>query len=87
MNDLLQGAIVLASLAVGLFFLRFWKSSGDRFFLFFCLSFWIDAMSRLYFRFPPNQMEEIPHYFLLRLFSYSLILVAIFDKNWPKKNI
>ena len=34
MNDMLLGAIAMASLIAGLFFLRFWKSSGDRFFYF-----------------------------------------------------
>lgn len=87
MNELMQGAIILAGTAIGLFFLRFWKSTGDRFFLFFFLSFWIDAASRLYFRVPASQMEAATPYFLLRVFSYSLILVAVLDKNWPKKKL
>lgn len=87
MNDLLQGAVIVASLTIGLFFLRFWKSTRDRFFLFFCLSFWIEAGSRIYFQVPTNQMEDTPHYFLLRLFSYSLILIAVLDKNWPRKTL
>jgi hypothetical protein len=39
MDFVLLGAISMASLIAGLFFLRFWKDTGDRFFLFFAVSF------------------------------------------------
>ena len=39
MDFMLLGAISMASLIAGLFFLRFWKDTGDRFFLFFAVSF------------------------------------------------
>src|SRR5205823_12585686 len=34
-NYLLTGAIAMASCVIALFFLRFWRNSGDRFFLYF----------------------------------------------------
>ncbi len=84
MNTMLLGAIVMASSVVGLFFLRFWRSTGDRFFLFFALSFFIDALNRLILG-PSSQMEDnTPFYYLIRLVSYGLILFAIYDKNRPK---
>ncbi|HEX6435777.1 MAG TPA: DUF5985 family protein [Candidatus Binatia bacterium] len=43
MDFMLLGAISMASLIAGLFFLRFWKDTGDRFFLFFAVSFLIEA--------------------------------------------
>ncbi len=39
MNELLAGAILAASLVIGLLFLRFWRSTGDRIFVHFALSF------------------------------------------------
>jgi uncharacterized membrane protein HdeD (DUF308 family) len=43
---MLFGAIPMASLIAGLFFLRFWKDTGDRFFLFFAVSFLIEGVNR-----------------------------------------
>ena len=40
MSTLLSGALVMACLVIGLCFLRFWKTSRDRFFLYFALAFW-----------------------------------------------
>lgn len=85
MNTTLLGAIVMASSVIGLFFLRFWRSTGDRFFLFFALSFFIDALNRLSLG-PATQVEDnSPFYYLIRLASYGLILFAIYDKNRPRK--
>ena len=39
MTNLFTGAITMGSLVIALFFLRFWRSSGDRFFIYFALSF------------------------------------------------
>ena len=48
MTDLFTGAITMGSLVIALFFLRFWRSSGDRFFIYFALSFFIEGLHRLY---------------------------------------
>jgi hypothetical protein len=47
MNQMLTGAIAVASLLVGLFFFRFWRHTRDRFFLYFALSFWLEAANRV----------------------------------------
>lgn len=85
MNQILVGAIVMASLVASLFFLRYWKSTNDRFFLFFALSFLIEAVNRLIFWSAISATEEIEAYFLIRLAAYALILIAIIDKNRPSK--
>ena len=46
MEQLLMGAISAGSLFAGLFFYRFWRHTGDRFFLYFAGSFWIEAGNR-----------------------------------------
>ncbi len=85
MYDMLLGAIAMASLVVSLFFLRFWRSTGDRFFLFFALSFFIDGMDRVLLAPGAQSTDEAPAYYLVRLVAYALILVAILDKNRPHK--
>lgn len=78
---IISGAIAMASLVIALFFLRFWKSTQDRFFLFFAISFTLEACSRLLLALSAYQNESAPLYYLIRLVGYSLILVAIVDKN------
>ena len=47
MDQMLSGAIATASLVASLFFFRFWRQTRDRFFLWFALSFWIEAANRV----------------------------------------
>lgn len=84
MNDMLLGAIVTASMVATLFFLRFWRSTGDRFFLFFALSFFMDALSRIFLVQSAHANDDAPAYYLIRLLAYALIVFAILDKNRPK---
>ena len=83
MNEFLLGAIAMACLAIGLFFLRFWISSRDRFFLFMALSFWIEATNRVHMAAMHSWTEDAPAHYLVRLVSYGLIVFAIWDKNRP----
>ena len=40
-NHLYWGALAMACWVAGLFFLRFWRLSRDRLFVFFVLAFWL----------------------------------------------
>jgi hypothetical protein len=84
MNQFLLGGIAIGSFVVGLFFLRFWRSSGDRFFLFLMLSFWIETANRTDMALSRTWNEDSPVHYSIRLLSYGLILVAIWDKNRPR---
>ena len=86
MNQLLLGAIAMASLTVGLFFLRFWKKTRDRFFLFFAVSFVLEGLNRTLLGLNYNSNENEPVYYLVRLVSFVLILIAIVDKNRLNKS-
>ena len=88
MVGFLSGGIAVSSFVAGLFFLRFWKSTRDRFFLFFAISFWIEGLNRtlLWLAGPPST-ERIPVYYLIRLAAFLLILLAIFDKNRSKDSV
>ena len=74
------GAVAMASLTIALFFLRFWKTTHDRFFLLFTLSFLLEAISRLLYLTHPQQADD-PMIYAIRLLAYVLILIAIVDKN------
>lgn len=80
MNDMLIGAISCCSVIVGLFFVRFWRSTQDRFFLFFAISFFIEAANRASLSMFSMQ-EGSPTYYLIRWISYGFIIYAIVEKN------
>ncbi len=84
MNDLLTGAISMGSLVIALFFLRFWRDSNDRFFLWFSLSFLIEGLHRAYSALHDAGGEDSPLHYLIRLLAYGLILWAILEKNLPR---
>lgn len=81
MNELLAGGIATASLVAGLFFLRFWRQTHDRFFLFFALSFLIEGLNRFALYTFAGLDDQHPIYYVIRLIAYGLIVWAIVDKN------
>jgi len=85
MTDLYTGAICMGSLVIALFFLRFWRNSRDRFFLYFALSFLIEGLHRLYSALHDAGGEDSPLHYLIRLLAYGLILWAILEKNLPRE--
>lgn len=82
MELFLSGAMVAAYAIVGLFFLRFWRVSGDRLFVFFAVAFWLLGIQRLGLTLAaPNAPGGTVWLPLLRLLGFLLILAAIVDKN------
>ncbi|SNS50995.1 hypothetical protein SAMN06265795_103139 [Noviherbaspirillum humi] len=81
MNQMLAGAIAMAWLIPGVFFLRFWTVTRDRFFLFFAAAFIIESANRVFFWQQADITEDLQPYYLIRLAAYVLILIAILDKN------
>ena len=83
-HDLYQylcGALAVCAWVAGLFFLRYWRLARDRFFVFFTAAFWIMAINWTFLA-AVHPLHEARHYvYLLRLFAFLLILVAIVDKN------
>ena len=84
MDFMLLGAIAMASLIAGLFFLRFWKDTGDRFFLFFAVSFLIEGVNRAALGFSNDPNEGRPFFYFVLFLSFVLILIAIVQKNMIK---
>ena len=77
----LLGVIVTASLVAGAFFFRFWRQTRDRLFLGFGAAFVIEGINRLGFLFLDEPHAGDPVIYVVRLFSYLLILSAIIHKN------
>ncbi|HTF94755.1 MAG TPA: DUF5985 family protein [Cellvibrio sp.] len=81
MNEMLIGAIAACCIVIGLFFLRFWKKTQDVFFLFFAISFFLEGLNRVSLVMFASLHEASPSYYLVRLISYSFIIIAILVKN------
>ncbi len=81
MHEMLIGAIAACSFIAGLFFLRFWRTTQDRFFLFFALSFLIESANRISLVIFFDLREGSPIYYLIRFLAYSFIIFAILEKN------
>jgi hypothetical protein len=74
------GLIVAACAVAGLFFLRFWRKSGDRIFAMFSVAFWLLAVNWTALAFA--QDDEIRTWlYIVRLVAFLVILLAIADKN------
>lgn len=86
MNLMLLGAIAMTCFTASLFFLRFWQTTRDRFFLFFAVSFSLEGVSRVLLGMIDFSREQEPLFYLLRLVAFSIILFAIVDKNRAKKS-
>lgn len=82
----LSGAIVMGFVLAGLFFLRFWKRTGDRLFLAFTLAFWLLGLAQALLAFSVVPVEERSWLYLLRLAAFVLILLAIWGKNVPRRS-
>ena len=81
LKEWLLGAVTLGTSMAGVFFLRFWRTSGDRLFLFFALAFFVEVVSRICMALMAASSEEDPFIYILRFISYGLIAWAIVDKN------
>ena len=81
MEQFIMGAIAMASSIVALFFLRFWRETGDRLFAIFALAFLLLGFTRLGLALSPQELEGHTHWYWVRLAAFVLILVAIVDKN------
>ena len=81
----LSGAVAMASLVAMPFFLRFWRQTRDRLFLFFAVAFGLDAVVRLLLGISHVSEETEPFYYLARFVSFGSIIVAIIGKNRGKR--
>jgi hypothetical protein len=84
MDQLMMGMIAMASWVAGLFFLRFWRDTRDRLFFIFAIAFWLLGGTRIALAMTTERAEH-EYLYWVRLLAFVLILIAIVDKNWPRK--
>jgi uncharacterized protein (TIGR04206 family) len=77
----LNGAAAMACLAVGTFFLRFYRESGDRLFAFLAIGFWIFAVNYSVLALLPLADERRTYAFVLRLIGFVAILLGVLAKD------
>lgn len=81
MSEFLQGATMLASFAVALFFLRYWRETTDRLFAVFAAAFLLFGASRIALLAAGEHEEARLGVYLLRTAAFAAIALAILDKN------
>ena len=80
-NEVLLGAAAMGSAIAALFFFRFWRQTKDRLFLMFAIAFVVDSFMRIILAIAVLPDETEPFFYLGRLLSFGLIVLAIIDKN------
>lgn len=86
MIELLSGASVFASVLIALGFGRFWRDTGDRFFLLFAVAFAIFAVNRTLLSTLDDESEARALVYLARAVAFGIIIAAIVDKNRPDRS-
>lgn len=77
----LWGALSLGSLAIALFFFRYWRLSNDRLFAGFAIAFVFLAINWLGLGFFRGDSETRHWVFLFRLAAFAVIIASVIDKN------
>jgi uncharacterized membrane protein len=77
----LSGAAALAFWVIGVFFIRFWRKTRDRFFGVFACAFWVLGAERVLLLVVSLENEFRPYVYLVRLIAFLLIIGAIVDRN------
>lgn len=80
-NGFLVGVIATASLAAGLFFLRFWRDTRDSLFFAFGIAFIIEGVNRAALIGAEHANEGNPWVYLVRCFAFLIILAGVVNKN------
>jgi ABC-type Na+ efflux pump permease subunit len=81
MQEFLMGATAMGCWVAMLFFLRFWRETGDRLFGMFSAAFLLLGMTRFGLALAHEPSEGETYLYWVRLAAYLLILVAIVNKN------
>ncbi len=77
----LSGVVTMGFAVASLFFLRFWRRTGDGLFLSFAAAFFLLGLMQALLALTDVPVEERSLFYLLRLAAFVLIIVAIWNKN------
>ena len=81
MREFMSGLIVAGYVVISLYFLRFWRESGDRLFGSFALAFALLAVQRGLLTVSLAEGNGATLLYLLRLLAFLIIIAAVIDKN------
>ena len=83
--NFLGGAIVFGYVLIGLFFLKFWRRTRDRFFSYFAIAFSMLALGRVIEAITRTNETTTPYVYVFRLIAFVIIICAIMHKNLSSK--
>jgi O-antigen/teichoic acid export membrane protein len=81
MKQFLWGVLAATCVASAIFFLRYWKDSRDRLFIYFSLAFVVMAFNWIGEAMIAPHLEFQYYVYMTRLLGYGLIIIGIIDKN------
>ncbi|HWF98926.1 MAG TPA: DUF5985 family protein [Steroidobacteraceae bacterium] len=83
MRIFMWGVLAMASVTAALFFLRFWRQSRERLFVFFALAFAGLAANWTGLAIIDHPTDEASqdYAYIVRLVAFVILLIGILDKN------
>lgn len=81
MSEFLQGATAACGFGICVFFLRYWRDTGDRLFAVFAAAFALFGTSRVVLSVLDRDSEARTWVYLLRAAAFLAIAAAVVDKN------
>lgn len=81
MEIFLSGMLTACNWVAATVFLRFWRETRDRLFLYFAVAFVVFGLSRMPRVFQEPGSEWLIYSFIVRFVAYASLLAAIIDKN------
>lgn len=85
MNAFLSGAVMVAALAVAMFFLEYWRNTRERLFAILAIAFGMIGLERILFVFVDPRDEGTHWVFIPRFLLFVLIIAGIIDKNRTRR--
>lgn len=80
-NVMLAGGTAALSATAALLFLRSYRRTRERLFVWFAVAFAVLAVNRVALRLAAEATHPPTVFYVIRLASFALLLVAILDKN------
>ncbi|WP_460450701.1 DUF5985 family protein [Alsobacter sp. SYSU BS001988] len=77
----LSGAVTMGYLAAALFFAKFWRKTRDSLFVMFSIAFALLALEQVILAGVGSEREEFTYVYLIRFVAFSIIALAIINKN------
>jgi Family of unknown function (DUF5985) len=77
----LSGVLAMGYAVAALYFLKFWRRTGDRLFAYFASAFALLVFQRVALSVMSQTPEDAVGFYVIRLIAFALIAIAVLDKN------